>query len=76
MLNFSLFDFDMFNNINLLRLMIQEKGEGGLKGYTYNLIFNISRIMAGDGGWVGNNKADSPELTKRSQLSSHEYEEW
>ena len=37
MLNFSLFDFDMFNNINLLRLMIQEKGEGGLKGYTYNL---------------------------------------
>ena len=56
--------------------MIQEKGEGGLKGYTYNLIFNISRIMAGDGGWVGNNKADSLDLIKRSQLPRQEYEAW
>ena len=76
MLNFSLFDFDMFNNINLLRLMIQEKGEGGLKGYTYNLIFNILGIMAGDGGWVVDNKADSLDLIKRSQLPRQEYEAW
>ena len=41
--NFSLFDFDVFNNINSLRLMIQEKGDSG-EGYrgtltTKSLIF-------------------------------------
>ena len=69
--------FYCFPNINSLRLMIQENGEGGLyRGTLTTQSFSISGIMAGDGGWVVNNKADSLDLTKRSQLPRQEYEEW
>ena len=57
--------------------MIRENGEGGLyRGTLTTQSFSISGIMAGDGGWVVNNKADSLDLTKRSQLPRQEYEEW